>query len=108
VAGAPRDAGAQIGAIQAAPPTGRAARQRVKVTASRRRIALRLSEAGDVTFRVERATGRRVGRPFAVRLGAGAASARLPRLARGRYRLVAVARDAAGNAGGPVRVAFRR
>lgn len=100
-------------------------------------IRYRLSEAATVTFGVERAApGRRVGgrclrparanraRPrctryvpvpgrFTHRGRAGANSLPFParlagrRLAPGRYRLVAVARDAAGNRSAPRRTAFR-
>jgi hypothetical protein len=90
-----------------------------------------LSEPAAVTLRIQRARpGRRVrgrcvrptrrnrrrpkctrfvraGRPLQQNGAAGANSLPLRRLATGRYRVVANAVDAAGNAAKPVRVSFR-
>jgi uncharacterized delta-60 repeat protein len=77
-----------------------------KVAGRRPRIAFTLSEPARVRLVIKR-RGRRAQR-FAVGAVAGTNRARAPRrLARARYRLTAVATDAAGNASAPARVRFR-
>jgi len=77
-----------------------------KVAGRRPRIAFRLSEPARVRLVIKR-SGRRAVR-FTRDAVAGANRVRAPRrLARGRYRLIAVATDAAGNATAPAHVRFR-
>ncbi len=77
-----------------------------KVAGRRPRIAFRLSEPARVRLVIKR-RGRRAQR-FARDAVAGTNRVRAPRrLARGRYRLTAVAIDAAGNVSAAARVRFR-
>jgi hypothetical protein len=81
------------------------------------KLTLRLSERATLAFRVERPGrgGRWTALPgtFSAKAEGGAVTLRFSgrlagrKLAPGRHRLVLVARDAAGNAAAPVRVAFR-
>jgi uncharacterized delta-60 repeat protein len=77
-----------------------------KVAGSRPRIRFTVSEAARVSLTLKRRHGRATRVEFDA--AAGANRLRGPRrLVRGRYRLTAVAVDAAGNAAAPVRVRFK-
>lgn len=77
-----------------------------KVAASRARIRFTVSEAARISITLKR----RHGRATRMEVDAAAGSNRVRaarRLRRGRYRLTAIAVDAAGNAAAPVRVRFK-
>ena len=77
-----------------------------KVAGSRPRIRFAVSEAARVSLTLKRMHGRATRVEFDAVAGANRLRA-ARRLVRGRYRLTAVATDAAGNAAAPVRVRFR-
>ena len=78
---------------------------RLRAILRRSRVRFRLSEAADVRLVVRRRGGR--ARSVTVAGRAGANTARIPLRARGRYRVTAVATDAAGNRSVARRIGFR-